>query len=78
MRLIHLKLLCQGGCRSGVFDHGAVEDCGEVALEDAHGLASCVASADGVVDKGPGAGFVAELDHGHAVDCRVELAVAPA
>jgi hypothetical protein len=36
-------LRCQGDGVPGVFDHGAVEDDGEVALEDAHGLASRVA-----------------------------------
>jgi hypothetical protein len=35
-----------------------------------------VTSCHGAVDEGAGAGFVEELDHRHAVDRRVEFAVA--
>lgn len=46
-----------------------------MALEDAHGFAAGVPSGLDLFEQSGGAGFVAELDHGHPMDSGDELPV---
>jgi hypothetical protein len=61
----------------GVSGEGAVDDVGEVALEDAvAGLAGCAAGFGAALEEGAGGGVAAGLGDGDAVDRGVELPVA--
>lgn len=78
MLVCRLKLSCQGRELSAVSEHGSVDRVGEVALQNPHCFASCVAVGSSAVVEFAGAWFVAELDHRDAVDDRVEAPVAAA
>jgi len=73
-----LKLSCQERGRWGVAEHGSVDDVGQVAFEDSHGLALGMAVVEGAVVELAGAGFTAQLDHRGAMEDGIEAAVAAA
>ena len=65
-----------GGALCEVANHAAVDDVGEVALEDAAGLLLGVAAGARVGVDRLGAWFAAQLGDGHPVQDRVDPSVA--
>src|SRR5215468_10920527 len=58
-----------------VVEHAVVDEVGEPAFQAAQGLVGGLPGGDFSVVAGAALGGVAQLDHGHHVQCLVDLAV---